>query len=160
MSDDKGLIPIALQPFYKDEAEYRAELLLLVEHASQDEINKAGMFEPGLTSVEAARRKQAMKDNGLQMARIMMARVGRSNFGAIEQLAMAVKPHIRRAMTPEQQALWLGSGMDKELFIEQMTAGIKKMTEDVLNNPAAPEYIKQKARETLAKLEMVEKLGL
>lgn len=158
MSDDKGLIPIALQPFYKDEAEYRTELLLLVEHASQDEANKADMFEPGLTSVEAARRKQAMKDNGIQMARIMMNRVGKTNFAGIEELARAVKPHIRRAMTAQQQALWLSSGMDKQLFLEQMTAGIKKMTEEVLNNPAAPEFIKQKARETLAKLEMVEKL--
>lgn len=156
---DKALIPLALHSFYKDEAEYRAELLKLVNMASDDDRNKAMMFETGLSSTEAAARKKAMKDNMSAMAKIIAARVGR-NFAAVEALGHAIKPHIRRTMTPEQCMLWDKAGMSEQLFIEHMTAGISEMAKAVLNSPEAPEEVKVKARKALADLERLDKLGV
>lgn len=140
---DKALIPIALHPVYSGEAEYRAELLRLVQMANLDEQYKARLFE-NMTSNEATQVKDALKRNLDDIAQVMLARCGH-DFVKIKELSLAIRPHITRMLTDVQAMQWHLTGMGEQIVKEKLSEGLERLAAEVLKLPDLPPAVKSAA---------------
>lgn len=156
------MIPICLQPHFKSKEALEAAITELASMASHENACRARMFEP-MTSTQAAAAKEELKKSQNAIARRMIALVGATNLEAIKILAIAIKPHIVRTMTPLQEAQWYATGMEEQILQEKVDAIITsiknapmpsaeelvRLAELALAQPDCPPRIKAAAEELL-----------
>lgn len=155
------MIHTSLQPHFKSKEALEAAITELAAMASHENALRARMFER-MTSTQAAAAKQELMKSQNAIARRMMAMVG-MDLEAIKVLAIAIKPHIVRTMTPLQDAQWYATGMEEAILkekVEAITAGIAnapmpssselvRLAELALAQPDVPPRIKAAAEELL-----------
>lgn len=156
------MIPTCLQPHFKTQEALDAAIAELAAMASHENACRARMFER-MTSTQAAAAKQELMKSQTAIARRMMTMVGSTNLEAIKILAIAIKPHIVRTMTPLQDAQWYGTGMDEAILKEKIDSLIAdvanapmpsvselvKLAELALAQPDVPPKVKAAAEELL-----------